>query len=43
MTLVNWLLGLAALVVWVGPFAWYFKDEIRTFRARRYDKWFRED
>ncbi len=43
MTLLNWILGLAAMFVWIGPVAYYFKNEIRTFWVRRHDKWFRQD
>ena len=43
MTLLNWMLGLLAAVVWLGSAAYYFKDELRTFWSRRNDKWFRQD
>ena len=43
MNLLNWMLALVALVCWAGPVIWYFRDELRTFWARRNDKWFRQD
>jgi hypothetical protein len=42
-TLLNWVLGIAAMLVWIGPVAYYFRDELRTFWTRRNDKWFRQD
>ena len=43
MLLFNWMLAIVGLTMWIGVLYWYFQDEIRNWRTRRYDKWFKGD
>ncbi len=43
MTLLNWLLGIAAALMWGGVFIYYFRDMIYQAWVARNDKWFRQD
>ncbi len=40
MTLANWLLGLAAVVLWGGVGCWYFWGDFQRMWRTRNDKWF---
>lgn len=43
MSVLNWSLGIASAVIWLGVVYWYFKAEIKAFWPGRFDRWFRDD
>ncbi len=41
MSLLNVILAGCAVVLWVGTFAWYFREDLMRFLREQTDRWFR--
>jgi hypothetical protein len=39
-SLLNAVLAVCAVALWVGTFAWYFREDLARFLREQADRWF---